>query len=195
MLHEIVNDLNKRIQELFPMKKASCIYHYTSINVLWEFLRDESDFYCTYFKALSDPTEFQKGIFAITRILREISRESCNDFIGMFSCLYSMSGKSGRNLSPWIMSFSTARDETILWKSFTNQSLGGCSIGFSKERLSSMIYKNLKYTTDEGLLIFLLPCLYVGSDDQSKIEELIKYVLVKLSMKLTKALNKYKNEI
>ena len=68
MLHEIVNDLNKSIQELFPMKKASCIYHYTSINVLWEFLRDESDFYCTYFKALSDPTEFQTGIFAIARI-------------------------------------------------------------------------------------------------------------------------------
>ena len=179
-LFEILDKLREKMLELFPQKSVRHIYHYTTSEVLWEFLKPNNDFLCTYCKALSDPTEFRTGAFAVTRICQELNIEV--DKILRYMNL--LAGASGKNWWPWVMSFSIDRDDTGQWRTYTSKSLGGYSIGFNVDRITRALRLFDNRTHDYWALISLLPCVYVGYDDQSNIKELVRYALINLKPEL-----------
>ena len=188
--------LLERVLDLFPDKKGDLVYHYTSLDVLWEFLRPDYDFLCTYCRALSDPTEFQTGMFACTRMWREFCGGNSAEFLIPLSGVNVLSGDSGLNFSPWTMSFSLASDETSQWKNYTDKIKGGCAVGFDKDK----ILENVLYVLDgdermsssenngeatRNLLrndfISFLPCIYMGCDDVDRICELFRYCMTEVA--------------
>lgn len=179
-LFEILDKLREKMLELFPQKSARHIYHYTTSEVLWEFLKPNNDFLCTYCKALSDPTEFKTGVFAVTRICQELHIE----FTKTLSYMNLLAGVSGNNLWPWVMSFSIERDDTRQWRTYTSKSSGGYSIGFNVDRITNVLQSFDDRTHDYWALISLLPCVYVGHDDQTNIKEFVRYALIDLKPEL-----------
>ena len=172
---DIYNKLLNKILELFPEKKGDVVYHYTSLKVLWEFLRPDYDFLCTYCRSLSDPTEFNTGTFACARMMREFCDDNFDKFLMLLRGANVLSGDSGLNFLPWTMSFSLADDETSQWKNYTDNRMGGCAVGFSVEKIMQDIKKGL--THDDWCFINFLPCVYVGYDSKDLIYKLFKYVM------------------
>lgn len=172
-------DINKKlidkILELFPEKRASTVYHYTSLEVLWEFLKPNYDFLCTYCKALSDPTEFKKGMNACAKMWRKLCDGDSEKFLLPFQGAITLAGDCGLNCVPWTMSFSTADDETSQWKNYTDNRKGGCAVGFSAEKIMQDIKRGL--TQDDWCLISFLPCVYVGYDREDLVYKLFEYVM------------------
>lgn len=189
-LYDVYEKIIGKLLELFPEKKASRIYHYTSKEVLWEFLKPDNDFYCTYFRDLSDPTEFQTGMNALTRMWRKHCGGDEEEFLRPIERAYAMSGKESRNLTPWVMSFSAARDKTSQWMSYTDSMVGGFSIGFNMVRIKQIIQNNTNQSYVAWSLITLLPCLYSGHDDQSKINAVLEFVLQEVACDLKNFMDK-----
>lgn len=184
--------LFNKIVELFPEKKADRVYHYTSMEVLWEFLKPEYDFLCTYCKALSDPTEFKTGMFACTRMMRKLSNGNEEDFLQPLRGAVELSGKSGLECMPWTMSFSNADDDTNQWKNYTDRNKGGCAVGFNVEKIKLAIGAGLAH--DRWCLINFLPCVYVGCDSDDLVYELFEYAMNDLARDLACKLSQSHND-
>lgn len=200
--------LLKTMLDFFPGKNGDTVYHYTSLDVLWEFLRPDYDFLCTYCRALSDPTEFKTGMFACTRMWREFCGGNSDEFLIPLSGANVLSGDSGLNFFPWTMSFSLASDATSQWKNYTDKMKGGCAVGFDRNK----ILKNVFYAPDgEGVsfsegngeatrnllrndFISFLPCIYMGYDDDDRIRELFRYYMTEVVGDLADKLSGGENE-
>ena len=181
---EIFDKFRNKILELFPEKKELRVYHYTSSEILWEFMKPGGDFRCTFYSALSDPTEFYTGMSAETRFWRKLHKELNVDFT---MPLYDVS--SAAESVPWIMSFSAARDETSLWRDYTSRT-GGYAMGFNVENITKAIIEDSHLEHDKWVLINFLPCIYYGCDDMHKINELIKYALTELTFEFAAFLSR-----
>ena len=176
-LYDVYEKILGKLLELFPEKKASRIYHYTSKEVLWEFLKPDNDFYCTYFRDLSDPMEFITGMGVVTRMWREYCRGEEDEFLTPLRYSVAMSGKYGKNLLPWIMSFSAAKDKTSQWRTYTNRIEGGFSVGFNVDVIRQRLNENNNRSHGAWSLLSFLPCLYTDCDSQESINALLKFVL------------------
>lgn len=181
-LGSIYSELCGKIQELFPEKFVDCVYHYTSLPVLWELLRPTASFNCTFFRELSDTEEFKTGLFAI---FRGMKRQLGGEEIRMLKTMYDMSGDDGLNCLPWIMSFSASYDETKMWQEYTDASRGGCAIGFDCTKLQAAVQS--KVMMNHQRLSWFLPCIYLGENDK-KLEELTLFTFEYLSNKLASAI-------
>ena len=167
------------------------LYHYTSIDAFTEIVnsKKENRFLCTNFRFLNDINEFRKGCRLAgawlekywgvcesikAKVLAEIDRCVDED-----QCYF----------DPWILSFSTERDATALWMSYTDRQRGGVAIGVSRDRLSRDIesldrkVKRGMREEDFGQAIggaALLPCIYLdetlfGSGD-TIFEKALSYI-------------------
>ena len=202
------DELLKTMLDFFPGKNGDTVYHYTSLDVLWEFLRPDYDFLCTYCKALSDPTEFKTGMFACTRMWREFCGGNSDKFLIPLSGANVLSGDSGLNFFPWTMSFSLDSDRTSQWKNYTDKMKGGCAVGFDKDK----ILTNIFYVSDDESMPFpksngeatrdllrndfisFLPCIYMGYDDADRIRGLFRYCMTEVVGELTAKLSGGGNE-
>ena len=176
-LYDVYEKILGKLLELFPEKKANRIYQYTSKEVLWEFLKPDNDFYCTYFRDLSDPMEFITGMGVVTQMWREYCRGEEDEFLTPLRYSVAMSGKYGKNLLPWIMSFSKAKDETSQWRTYTNRNEGGFSVGFDVDVIRQRLYENNNQSHGAWCLLSFLPCLYADCDSQESINTLLEFVL------------------
>lgn len=178
-----VNDkIRDKILSLFPKKQAKEIYHYTSLTVLWRFLANDYDFLCTYCRALSDHTEFLTGMSACVQMLRGMNE----DLVEQLRDAVAVSGNTGVDFFPWMMSFSIGGDETFLWEHYTDNQNGGCSIGFNTQKLINDIKSVNGITNDSWCLVSLLPCIYIGYDDENKINKLFMYAMTEVADELAR---------
>ncbi len=184
----IYKKLLRKMLELFPDKNANTVYHYTSLEVLWEFLKPDYDFLCTHCRELSDPTEFCKtGMFACTRMMRKLSSGNSNEFLAPLSGANALSGSSGLNFFPWTMSFSTASDETSQWRNYTDRIRGGCAIGFNTEKIRRDVELGMAH---EGWSwLNFLPCVYVKHDSDEQIYNLFQYAMTEVVGDLAEVLS------
>lgn len=188
----IYKKLLRKMLEIFPDKNVNTVYHYTSLDVLWEFLKPDYDFLCTYCKELSDPTEFTKtGLYACTRMMRKFSDGNFEEFAVPLSGVNALSGSSGLNLFPWTMSFSTASDETSQWKNYTDSVRGGCAIGFNTEKIISGV--ELGVANEGWSWVNFLPCVYVKHDSDELIYDLFQYAMTEVVGDLAETLSRGKD--
>lgn len=181
-MHKIYRELLDEMLTVFPETNCETIYHYTSLNVLWEFLKPDYDFWCTYCRSLSDPTEFQTGIFAVTRFLKRFFQKE--KFENAFTYMLALCGDHGLNYTPWTLSFSTAEDDTGQWRQYTNRDDGGCAIGFNRKMIVSTLCNEHNMSQNNWAFVTLLPCVYLEDGAENKIERLFQYAFTTLVQKL-----------
>lgn len=190
-MHEIYADLLDAMLKIFPEADRGIIYHYTSVNVLWEFLRPDYDFWCTYCRSLSDPTEFQTGMFAVTRFLKRFFKKE--KFEDTFAHMLALCGDHGLNYMPWTLSFSTAEDDTGQWRQYTDRNDGGCAVGFNREAIVSALQDEHNMAQNNWAFVTLLPCVYLEDGAENKIESLFQYAFTTLVQELKEVFKKEKN--
>ncbi len=144
---------------------GSCVYHYTTADVLERFLADDGDFLCTHCRSLNDGGEFLLGAGHFVDYMKD--RKWNQDL--MARVIQQISGFAQYDLSmPWIFSFSWYNDSLSQWASYTDRIDGGYAIGFSVSKLIQLVMARTdKANADNNYPVstFYLPCVYVGIDD------------------------------
>lgn len=176
-LSDVYQKICRKMLEIFPEKTADVVYHYTSVDVLWEFLKPDYDFCCTFCRELSDPREFRSGMFACTRMMREWSAGNEEKFLLPLQGAVCLAGDSDLNLLPWTMSFSTASDETYQWEHYVDTGKGGCAVGFDVDKLSQDVEEARNLSKDSWGLVGFLPCIYDGVDKKEQVYQLFDYAM------------------
>lgn len=174
-LYEIYEKLLNKMLELFPDKNGDVVYHYTSLEVLWKFLKPDYDFLCTYCRDLSDNTEFRTGMFEVARLLKKHSQK--DDFIRTLSFMNALAGDQGCNYLPWTMSFSLADDDTGQWRLYTDSKHGGYAVGFCVARIKNGLCEKDNKSHDTWALVTFLPCVYRNCDGGENLSKLFKFAL------------------
>lgn len=144
---------------------ATCVYHYTTADVLEKFLADDGDLLCTHCRSLNDSGEF---LFGAGHFIDYMKARNWNlDLITRVT--KQISGFAKYDLSmPWIFSFSCYNDSLPQWSSYTGRRDGGYAIGFSVDKLIELeTLRADKANTDSHYPVttYYLPCIYVGIDD------------------------------
>lgn len=106
------------------------IWHYTSAEVLVEFLKDDSFFYGTHYKFLNDGKEIEYGRKLFSDCLAEVPelKQYAQQLLG-------------EDISPFddvfVMCFSHMRDDLYQWRSYTPN--GGYAIGFLMQGIDKSV--------------------------------------------------------
>ena len=147
---------------------SECCYHYTTVNVLEEFLKDDGDILCTHCRTLNDSSEFAAGVELLASYMkvRNWNQDLATRIINQ------MNGFAPFDLGmPWIFSLSIYNDSLFQWINYTDRQNGGYAVGFAVDSLLQMTEKrvvkanqNLRHMVST----FFLPCLYLGIDDGFK---------------------------
>lgn len=144
---------------------ASCVYHYTTADVLANFLADDGDLLCTHCRSLNDGGEFLIGAGHFIDYMKE--RNWNRDLIVQVT--KQISGFAQYDLSmPWIFSFSWYNDSLPQWSVYTDKRDGGYAIGFSADKLIELGAIRSDKANMDGhypVTTYYLPCIYVGIDD------------------------------
>lgn len=148
------------------MEKRTWLWHYTTINVFSEFMKDDSCLYATHYKFLNDSSE---GIYILDRILRDIATDS------KFGSYKKIFAEYIRKTDFYVTCFSKQADSLYQWRSYTPQS-GGIAIAFALEDLE----KTIKEENDNWIakhpiqdfhrfrLVGLQKCKYQTADESYK---------------------------
>ena len=141
--------------------KSNVIYHYTSLETMKCFFDVNSDFLCSDYKHLKDQTEYDFGIAACFSYMIEQGYipGTYRDFITDVA----------KNVNPWTMSFSSAKDSPSLWKEYAPR---GVSIGFATSDLDQITLEMIKDVArnDMSSFPFLAPCFYDKEDIHKVLE-------------------------
>ena len=97
------------------------VSHYTSVNVLPEFLKKEMPIYGTHYQFLNDKTEKKYALEKIDGYFKETEYEEY------------LSEIQKKDYTVYIASFSTAADDLNLWRAYAPQ--GGFSIQFEEKQI------------------------------------------------------------
>ena len=145
-------------EELMPDFHPRTIYHYTTIDVLGEFFKEDGDLYCTHCQALNDDEEFLLGLNYARKFI--VGRYKVNSWtmISFVERFYASYKDKWRQ--PWIMSFTTAKDSLVQWVSYSDQQRGGYAIGFDYAKLKSYVQDKM-FSNDGDAYMYILPCVYI----------------------------------
>ena len=168
-------------RELMPDFNPKTIYHYTTIKVLPEFMKDDGDLYCTHCRSLNDDEEFRLGLVYARNFISRAYRAKSRAMLGFVNRFFRLYHDEWRQ--PWIMSFTTEKDSLVQWVSYSDKRNGGYAVGFDYSRLCNLTVKQMHSCID-SFNIYLLPCLYLrhscgrGSVEQdSRANKLLSFLL------------------
>lgn len=173
---------------LMPDFNPKVIYHYTTIDVLSEFMKDDADLYCTHCRALNDDDEFKLGLEYARNFISRAYKVRSRAMLGFVDRFYRLYREKWRQ--PWIMSFTTERDSLVQWISYSDKQAGGYAVGLDY-RLLCRLVKEKMYTSADSFNIYLLPCLYlkhsrgnrIVQQDQ-RVNQLLSFLLDEFSEEL-----------
>lgn len=161
------------LQEQLPkLFNSPVLYHYTAFRTFPVFFGSGADLYCTHFAALNDGAEVGQGWEMAIKYLNKYkgwADEKCD----LLRDYYKKDLLANKVVSPWIMSFSLAKDSLAQWVAYTDKKEGGYAIGFDREKLEQMVIRvacNIKKKRDENdkkvvpFRMHVLPCLYSNTD-------------------------------
>lgn len=183
-MKEFAKELHNHFDDLMPEFKPDIIYHYTTVSVLPEFMKDDADFYCTHCQALNDDDEFVLGLEYVESFISREYEVHSTAFVDKFYRLYEDKWRQ-----PWIMSFTTKKDSLVQWIAYSDKKEGGYAVGFNYKALRNLVHENL-IASSESFNVYLLPCLYlhhkVGESVEidARADELLSYLLKPLSTEL-----------
>lgn len=155
-------------RELMPDFNPKTIYHYTTINVLPEFMKDDGDLYCTHCRALNDDEEYRLGLEYARNFISRNYKARSRAMLGFVDRFYRLYRDKWRQ--PWIMSFTTEKDSLVQWVSYSDKRDGGYAIGFDYSRLRKLVAEKM-YSCVDSFNIYLLPCLYLRHSRGNKTVE------------------------
>lgn len=164
-------------EELMPGFHPRTVYHYTTIDVLGEFFKDDGDLYCTHCQALNDDEEFLLGLnyakkFIVCRY--KVDSRTMINFVERFYASYKDKWRQ-----PWIMSFTTEKDSLVQWVSYSDQQRGGYAVGFDFAKLKKYVQDKM-ISWKEDAYIYILPCVYIKhkrGDQQIQWDEIANRLL------------------
>lgn len=114
------------------------VSHYTSVDVLPEFLKKEMPIYGTHYQFLNDKTEKK---YALGKIDAYLKTTKYKDIFEKFK---------KKDYTVYIASFSTAADDLNLWRAYAPQ--GGFSIQFDEKQIDeawkTQVWEKMKKTSD-----------------------------------------------
>ena len=144
---------------------SECCYHYTTADVLKEFLKEDGDILCTHCRTLNDSREFVAGIDLLVSYMKV--RNWNLDLITRIE--NQMKGFAQFDLGmPWIFSLSIYNDSLFQWSNYTDRRNGGYAIGFAVNSFVQLAEKRIvkgNQNPQYPVSTFFLPCLYLGIDD------------------------------
>ena len=163
---------------------APILYHYTSFGKFSVFFKKDADLYCTHFAALNDGNEIGQGWEIVVRYLNE-NMDWKTDKCNLIWNYYKKGIRENKIVSPWIMSFSLAKDSLPQWIGYTDKKEGGFALGFDAVQLQEVI-KEMSRVDSEArkekgeevapFRMYILPCLYSGKDANVITELLSRYI-------------------
>lgn len=106
------------------MYKNEFFSHYTTVQTLPEFLKEDAFFYGTHTDFLNDPTEKEYALKIFDNKLNALDKKKDDQ-------LY-------KSFSNYIMSFSNDIDNINQWRAYTSSTEGGFSIVFNKNTLNNL---------------------------------------------------------
>jgi hypothetical protein len=131
------------------------LYHYTSLSVLHRFLQPEADLWCTYFRHLSDSTEFSAGLKAHHDYFASKEAKVDSSLSSVLKALL-----NSKSYGPFTFSLSLDGDSYSQWNNYVKWPEGGVSIGF--------MYPYLERFAADTKTTTLKECLY-GSSQGSEL--------------------------
>lgn len=161
--------LQERLPKLF---NSPVLYHYTAFRTFPVFFGSGADLYCTHFAALNDGAEIGQGWEMAIRYLNE-HKGWTDEKCALLRDYYKKDLLANKVVSPWIMSFSLAKDSLAQWVAYTDKKEGGYAMGFDRAQLEQMVVRvtcNTKKKRDanaekvEPYRMYVLPCLYSNAD-------------------------------
>ena len=142
-----------------------CRYHYTTPDVLENFLVDEGDLLCTHCRAVNDSREFIVGAKVVIEYMK--ARQWSKNLIERV--VNHVNGATQFDMAmPWIFSLSLYNDSLFQWSNYTDRKEGGYAIGFSEELIEQLTIKRVVKANQNSKLpvsTFFFACLYLGIDD------------------------------
>lgn len=141
------------------------IWHYTSTNILNEFLKDDAKLYATHIAFLNDTHE---GIFSdslLKKYIESLLAYADNDEFTDNEINQRI--KKGDFFSRFVTSFSKVGDELPLWRGYAQN--GGFSIGFDRAELKKYLIK----PNDDSIEYKITDCIY-NLDKQQELTEKIE---------------------
>lgn len=143
------------------MDSDNLLYHYTSLSVLHRFLQPKADLFCTYFRNLSDSSEFSAGLKVYHDYFA--SKNAKVDFSLSMVLKALLNSKS---YGPFTFSLSRDGDSYSQWNNYVKWPEGGVSIGF--------MYSNLEGGVAGTEATTLEKCIYgpsLGSELRTEDEQ------------------------
>ena len=187
-------DMIKFIREVFPEKfnlgDDSLLYHYTTADVFDKLVEEGGELYCTHYMDLNDKVEFWKGFkYFSDYLVRKYGNEPKEEILELQTAMKSLKDV-WRKLhklyvdAPWIMSFTTERDSLSQWRSYTDHTNGGVSVGFEKNGLENVL-QECREKNGAGWDVVLFPCIYYGSGVDERLDRLIDLLLERIDTNLS----------
>ena len=143
------------------MDTDTLLYHYTSLSVLHRFLQPKADLFCTYFRNLSDLSEFAAGLKAHHNYFASKNAKVDLSLSNVLNALL-----NSASYGPFTFSLSRNGDSYSQWSNYVRWPEGGVSIGFRHSTLEKFAAET-KHTS-------LKECLYgpsQGSELRSDTEQ------------------------
>lgn len=171
-------EFRKRFPELFG---SGLVYHYTTKEVLLELAKKDAKFFATYFRALNDDQEYNKGLsYVMKNYLPRYNKtilKLLKPYIEDDDEWLKQETPNKPILFPWVMSLSRSADSLYQWRAYTDPIDGGVAVGFDFEELEkltsiSVSARRARKDSDPTALAYelhFLPCLYLDEDNKEDV--------------------------
>lgn len=157
---------------------SKAFFHYCRTDTLEKLLKDDAEIFCTHTAHLNDDMEILEGCRKFLSYLVDEAGYSpeCVQMLerNLSANIHNFDPKITRTptVMPWTFSLSEAYDSPYQWKHYTDCQCGGYCVAFDREKLENAINAlnganvNALLPRERRTILVLLPCLYLGVDDQ-----------------------------